>query len=799
MKDNIKNLIYRNWHWLVFFILSFATLSFLIFQPGVWAFTDSGFYYPTLLQAKNMAWSKLGLFSNTDGFYFGFDNSTMAFSHLLVSFYQLILTLFFGTYLGQILFYFIYYFICFYFGLKLLKKLFPDSNEIGLRLGALFLTFNPFSLLTATLFIISYVYALFILFLYVFLSYLEKGKINYLTIAVFCGVYLLSYLRLIPIIILTFIFIILIFYEKKYFNLKRLLVFITIFIICASPFIVSNLPSFIDSENVIVNYQNSFSKYEKANYDFKSSFINSFAHPGGFTPSALSFFYNNRGLPGFADNFAVTDSFEFFKIIQIIFNIGLLIFALFLFKNRKNLIISFLICFIFLINSIGFFVNLNLFSEIHKTILGFLYNDYGFMQFAQSFLYTFLIVNLFSSLKNNLNSKKTLLNFGSLIIIYLLINTLPFLFPHYGFKKVSNIPKNYQQTFLADKNYGFSEATIFSPYHWLKFSWSPYYLDLNSFFSSKYKNLIIPNPRLVDADFINFYNQIYDRFDEDSINNLPLFNIKNVFSFHDVQDADKNIDTYQVTNLEKNTERINKKIASRNEFYQVENNENFTHYRFKNADDYDFSIYSPKTLLDFPLQNFYKEIININEKPAVLNRAELNELNFIKEINFFLSSPYVFVKSSPANSNKYYVKLNLNKNYPFLLQFNQMFSKSWTIYFINKDDWDKVKCSDNWQEFKITENSKCLYHESALKINDLKFINTKSLKSENHFKGNFIGNTFLINPADIPNEYQAGDELYLVIYFKKQLYYSMALVISLVTFILLTTLSIIELRYGLKN
>ena len=86
--------------------------------------------------ASRIALSKLGQFANTDGFYFGFDNSVAAFSHLVISWYQFALTFIFGAYLGQILFYFVYYFLTFYFGLRLLKKLFPNSKNLEIRVGA---------------------------------------------------------------------------------------------------------------------------------------------------------------------------------------------------------------------------------------------------------------------------------------------------------------------------------------------------------------------------------------------------------------------------------------------------------------------------------------------------------------------------------------------------------------------------------------------------------------------------------------------------------------------------------------
>jgi len=117
MANKIDKLLQKYWPYLAFGVMVLLSLSYLIFHRGVWMFADSGFYYNNINQAITIAMSKLGAFSNTDGFYFGFDNSALSFSHLLVSFYQVALTAIFGPDFGQIVYYFVYYFLIFFFGL----------------------------------------------------------------------------------------------------------------------------------------------------------------------------------------------------------------------------------------------------------------------------------------------------------------------------------------------------------------------------------------------------------------------------------------------------------------------------------------------------------------------------------------------------------------------------------------------------------------------------------------------------------------------------------------------------------
>jgi len=790
MENKLKNFISNQWHWIIFSVLVFFCLAFLIFQSGVWAFADSGFYYRNLTQAKIIASSKLGLFANTDGFYFGYDNSASAFAHLFVSWYQVALTFIFGSYLGQIIYYFFYYFLIFIFSLKFLAKLLPNTSQTAIRIGALFLTFNPFALLISTLFTISYIYPSFIIFIFNFLQYLEKGKIKNLTSSVFFGVYLLSYLRLIPIIFLASIIIGLLFYNRKYLNFKRLVIYGVIAFLCASPFIVPNFLTLGRSNDIVSNYKGAFSRYQEANYDFKSSFINTFSHPGGFTPSTLSFFYNQRGLPDFADNYAVQDSFEFFKLIQIIFNLGILAFGL-TFRDRLNLRIAFLILLIFFLNTLGFFTNQEIFAFLNKSFLVFLYNDYGFLQFIQSFLYAFLIVNVVDLIAKKKSKSNSTLVVSAIIIAYLLISCLPLLLGHYGLKKINEFPKNYEQS-LFNQEVDWRQASLFAPYHWLNFSWSPYYLDLNSVDYSKYQSLVIPNLRLVDEGFIRFYNQIYDNLDKDNFSNLEIFNLKNIFLFHDVKDANYNIDTYQVKDLENRSHRLYRQILKRDDFNLINGNENFSHYQFKNANNYDFLIYSPKNLLDIEIDKFYNKKIYPNQKPVILNKTSYHDVNLIGDINFFLNSPFVSYKKSLSNANKYYVKVSVNKDYPFLIQFNQHFSNSWQIYFIDKATWEKASCISEWQLFSETENQRCLIDEP---IFDFNLVFNQYLKPENHLRGNYIGNAFLITPEDIPDKYKLGDDLYLVIYFQKQYYYAVSLFISCIIFLILIIATVVETFY----
>ena len=298
--SNLRKHLLDYWHWYIFTFFTFSTLFFLL-HPGFYTFTDSGFFYTNIDQTKHVLTSKLGLFSNIDGFYFGYDNSARAFSELLSVSYQYLLTSIFGSVVGQIVFYFLYLFTSFFFGLKLLRLLFgilrPDQGklEYAVRIGALFLAFNPVSLLLMGLMSVSSVYPGFIIFTYGSLKYFTSGRVRYLLIVLLSGTYLVSYLRLLPMLFSLAFFTALLFWRSDYFNVKRWAVLCFLLLSCLTPFFVNNIFAISTGSNIVSNYQAGFEQFESTNFNFKSSFLFSLSNPGGFTSSALSFLYNNRG------------------------------------------------------------------------------------------------------------------------------------------------------------------------------------------------------------------------------------------------------------------------------------------------------------------------------------------------------------------------------------------------------------------------------------------------------------------------------------------------------------------------
>lgn len=795
-QSNIIKIIDKKWHVFVFIILLFLSTYFLISDGGVWAFTDSGFYYRTAGQSFEMLLSKLGLFTRTDGFYFGFDNSAVAFSHVFISAYQTVLTAIFGATFGQIIFYWVYYFITFFFGLKVFRLLCGKYGDFSIRIGALFLAFNPFSILVSTLFVVGYIYPLFIVWLYFISMYLLKGRAINLFFSVFFGLYLVSYIRLVPIVLLTFAAVVWIFYDRKYFHGWRIALFGICFGLAALPFLIGITSSLSGSSSVVSNYIKGFSEYEQVNYSFKQSFVNAWSHPGGFTPFALSYYQNPRVLTLSEGSSVSINQINLYKTIQAIFNIGLLLAALLLVRSKRSVRLSALILAAVLINAIAFFISPSQFVWIHSTILVFLYNDFGFIQFTQSILTSFLVVIVVAWAHQYARMKIAPFAVILFTIAYLIVTILPFLSSHYAMQKVVNQNSNHIAVLGQREPAQPLEPTMFVPYHWAKFSWAPYFLDVHNAYNTAYSSMLIPNLRFISSDTAQFYNQIHERVGDPNFSNLRLLNLKNIIIFKDIEDANDNVDTYEVFNQESTVARILQQISTRNDVSEISSNEDIEHWQFSDAPDYEFFIYSPQEVLPAEFEDFYKEKLNIANKPILLSKVNFPAAFENNLLEYQLNSPRVEYKASARNPNKYYIKVQSMKDYPFLIQFNQSYSPHWKLYFTDKNTWESILCKTELISYEITDNAMCQYKGISISPSDAFLLNKPYLRPEHHGKGNLIANTFLITPNDIPLENRNDDAVYLVLYFQGQLYYQLTLILSAITLGVLAIIALADIFIG---
>lgn len=53
-------------------------------------------------------------------------------------------------------------------------------------------------------------------------------------------------------------------------------------------------------------------------------------------------------------------------------------------------------------------------------------------------------------------------------------------------------------------------------------------------------------------------------------------------------------------------------------------------------------------------------------------------------------------------------------------------------------------------------------------MEDIRLLNKPEVNNKNHFEWNFVWNTWLVNPEDIPNEMKWEKELYAVIIYENK-------------------------------
>lgn len=782
-----------NWHW-IFFVILFILATFFLFSGGIYNFSDSGYYYYNFDIAKKMLFSKLGLFSNTDGFYFGYDNSQRSFADLPVMIIQTLLTGVFGASIGQIVYYFFFFLITFYFGMKLFELIFQELSKSSIKIGALFLTYSPFSLLIVTLFSVGQTLPAFVVFVYSSLQYLRNGKSIHILQSLLSVLILIHYLRLIPIIFLVYIIVIALLWERRaeFLKFKRMFVLCLLMVMSIAPFIYGNIASLYSGSSIVSNYQSGFKRYEEYNYDFKGSFLFSLSNPGGFTPSALSYFYNPEGRPGIDQHFSNKNLSEFYKASQILFYLTFICIAIFLLKKSsrftKDRLIFLIACNLLFIavNTIGYFVSSNIFNYLNRSVLIFLYNDYGFMQFGQNFIFALIVVLVI----NEFSARKLLYYRFAIVVVLLFcfVNALPYVLNvnFYGLGKVKNIPKDFR-ALLLDGSMAFGrEATLFVPYYWLKFSWTPHFINLNFFNDSRYESLIVPNFRAAGYDFINLYNNFYENTGNASFNNIRLFNIKSLILFKDIVDADGQIDTYGVVKKLDRLKNYEEQLGSMDGVSIASTFPTIISYRFNDADKYDYLLYVPSKVIGLDVLNFFSE--KISNEGVVL----LDEQTSDKDLSFDEGTALVSYKWGLNNSNKYYIHIsNSTRKDKLLLQLNQMRSDVWNIYASSKEEFDGVACND-WSKIRvITNNIECHFKKMSLDFSDFTHIFDKPIDAR-RLDGNYFGNLFVIQDKGLVESANDSDGLYLKIVFKNQTYYELTLLLSFITLILVGILVSIE-------
>jgi hypothetical protein len=189
---------------------------------------------------------------------------------------------------------------------------------------------------------------------------------------------------------------------------------------------------------------------------------------------------------------------------------------------------------------------------------------------------------------------------------------------------------------------------------------------------------------------------------------------------------------------------------------------------------------------------FQQDAIDVNRRAMLLDSQA-----FKKPVNLpalpVSQNIKISSKSSMDNVTKYLIKIeNVEKGKPFLVQLNQTFGMSWKIKWVDKNYFEEKKCLSGWEEFPLSNNATCPIRFNLLDWKDFGLLFTPAVSNSNHFEGNFVGNSWLVKPQDIPKDLQNEKELYAVIVYEKQIYYIWILALAGLTAVVLVVLAVKE-------
>jgi hypothetical protein len=711
----------------------------LLFQEGIWLYNDLGWWpknsgesYNALLQAR-YSWD------NNSSSAYGFDRYFISFQKIITTPYIFLLNSLFPNWLAQILFYFIPSVVGFFFGTKLLRSLNSKSPELGM----IFYNFNPVSLYLIAQGTVYLSFQAIPVFLYSFYKILNNNfSAKYLLINIISLAIISSYLRVLGVLLVFILFASIFFFRVLFSNLieiglKKIASVAVLYLIVFSGFISSFVFILIDNSGSQANYV-SYQANLYADSFYDSTRLRSWISIMSLSEITSNFSQNYNGVFAVASLalylFVIGLSLSVIKKSQIsLFALAGFTATLFLMASAK-------------------FLNKEAFLLLFLKILPFLAMNVLWLKVAL----VLFIVALISQINN---SKKILF---SLVIIYCGLSIFPII------NWADNIKLHKIKEF--DSFYKLAEhenSSVFFPvvsniYDSIHQNIYPY--PLNPTFHQSLHSLLSRNFRLVS----NFQVDLALQMDT-SIDNYYLLGLKQIFVFKEIADfVEGKFDWYQKRDYSMLSQEYKSKLQDLKKYSLVENNYGYERYNYVDSSNFNYKLYSPSSILFSELNNFSQLEMSSKERLVLLDPRNVDfPLEIIPHLR---SSKNDLIKLSFVEFNRpdlFYVKIsNYKYDRNLLIQLNQSFHPRWKIFEISKEDWENTSCKD-FIEFPITNNEVCFGADSP--SSSFLPLNHKKISNE-HLPGNFIGNLFVIN-KDQFTKLSDTDEIYLAIYFEKQMYY----------------------------
>ncbi len=726
---------------LIFVILLVSANAFL-FKNGLWLYQDQSYWFKNSQEVLAFLTNQFHIFSNA-GYYLGSDQSIIAFNTILINILFFVLFHLFGSTGSQIatsILSFILSFISFY----LFSGLFFTNKKIRF-ITTLLYTFNP---LLYSFRGEGIVYATVPLFIYSFYEFYSKEKIvwMYLLLNVFASFLWIANIRFLQAnFFLVVPLLVYLLGNRQGFRIqtRKIIIFLSLYILLFLPLIYTLQAQLLQKTTGIFGFSVVFNTFVA-----KGNFFDMF----NFFQSSNIILYDNRLYLMLGIIFFIAFIIGFIKSIQ---------------KKQSAFVVM---------NFVLFLLGLTFFK------LGFVAGreTYGFFIKFLPFLTNAPFYGLYISnipllllLGHMSNRKERLLSIFA--ACFIILATLPLLnLSDFKLQKfiISDIPKPYRQNFIQPY-FGFAEAADYFP----SSCWRAKYMDRfntpTQCFNNgiHYKPISFDNPRAISGKSYFITKNIIEN---SNVNNLRITeNVKYIITANDIVkgvDAGPEYDTDTIVK----TNKVNQ-IFSRNSLLKKSENEYFTKYSFKNKNDYDFLVYSPGTVIyKDDINSFFDNLLPIKGKPVVLSSSEKNISTDTIQKNV-----HIFYKTSQLDPTTYYIQLShVATQSPFAIHLTQSFNPAWQVIWINKAEFYSKQCENKPEEFSLTENTRCLVPQPLIDIGLLSLVNNPIVDQRNHFEGNYLSNTWVIDPKDIPQNAKGDKELYVILIDRNQIYFSLTEIIS---------------------
>ncbi len=720
--------------------LAVLTLAHLyLLRDGFWFYVDTAFWPKSSSEALVMFLQQLHSFTNL-GYYLGYDQGLLSFSRVLPVGYISALYYIFGLDFSQVIFSlsgYVLTFISFY----LFTTMFFKNAKVRFILSMIY-TFSPLAVSQQTTVFYNAIIPLFLFSFYKFFYSTRNEKVIYLLVNIFSVYLWVSYIRFIQIGTILILPYMIYFILKNKVSIKKFVLYITLYVLLLLPNIYSFYSQIISGSGTAFNYANAFQDFvSKVQHYQIYNLLQSF--------NVL--IYENV-------LFTVIGIFLFVFLLILIITFPKSKYSGLFFLNISLAVVG------LTLYSLGNIFPADLYHELTK-VFPFIVNG----PFWALYIIYFPVIVLLGIVTEH--RTKFLYIFAFISIILTLIPVLNFSSFDLRNYRLDDVPKPYREYFVKEYS-GYPESTFYYPGS----CWRAEYMDKENiptlcinFGVQHYVSSLLYNPRLSTSEGFSIDKLIQDQV---PVDNLRItHNLKNIFVANDVvrkkgyglDIGDKEIDA--VDEL--------KSLLDQNPLLEKDLNHNFTHYYFTDKDKYDYYIYSPDQIYEGELSTFLTNTIG-TKSAGVFSNHDLIDRDY--------QTVDVSYKQDIYNPTKYYIEVSdLTDQNPFLIQFNQSFSSFWDIKFISKDRYNSVKCIDNWQSFELTSNKRCQYRGNIFDIGDELFA-LKNTDKNDHLHGNLMNNLWVINPDQISNIAE-DNTAYAIIYYKKQPWFIVAIIISIVTII----------------